>query len=38
VANLAAWENLMTEVFANPEFGKWFERMVPLVESRRREF
>jgi hypothetical protein len=38
VANLAAWENLMTEVFANPEFGKWFERMVPLVESGRCEF
>jgi len=38
VANLADWENLMAEVFANPKFGQWFERMVPLVESGRREF
>jgi hypothetical protein len=38
VANLAAWENLMKEVFADPKFGEWFERMVPLVESGRREF
>jgi hypothetical protein len=38
VANLAAWENLMTEVFADPKFARWFERMVPLVESGRREF
>lgn len=38
VADLAAWEKLMKEVFANPKFGEWFERMVPLVESGRREF
>jgi hypothetical protein len=38
VANLAAWENLMKEVFADPKFGRWFERMVPLVEAGRREF
>ena len=38
VANLAEWENLMAEVFADPKFGQWFERMVPLVESGRREF
>ncbi len=38
VANLAAWENLMKEVFADPQFGRWFERMVPLVEAGRREF
>jgi hypothetical protein len=28
----------MKEVFANPKFGEWFERMVPLVESGRREY
>jgi hypothetical protein len=38
VASLAEWENAMKEVFANPKFGEWFERMVPLVESGRREF
>jgi hypothetical protein len=38
VANLADWENLMAEVFTNPKFSQWFERMVPLVESGRREF
>ena len=38
VANLAAWETMVQEIFANPKFGQWFERMVPLVESGRREF
>jgi hypothetical protein len=37
-ANLADWESLIQEVFANPKFGEWFARMTPLVESGRREF
>jgi hypothetical protein len=38
VESLAAWEKLLAEVFANPEFGAWFGRMEALVESGRREF
>lgn len=38
VESLAAWEQLIADVFANPEFGAWFDRMQPLVESGRREF
>ncbi len=38
VESLAAWEQLIAEVFAHPEFGAWFDRMQPLVESGRREF
>jgi hypothetical protein len=38
VESLAAWEKLLAEVFANPEFGEWFGRMQPLVEAGRREF
>jgi hypothetical protein len=38
VESLAAWEKLLSEVFANPEFGAWFGRMETLVESGRREF
>ena len=38
VASLAEWEQLVASIFADPEFGRWFERMVPLVESGRREF
>jgi len=38
VESLAAWEQLLAEVFANPEFGAWFGRMETLVESGRREF
>jgi hypothetical protein len=37
-ANLAEWEKRLAEIFADPEFGKWFARMEPLVESGRREF
>lgn len=36
--SLAAWEQRMAEIFSKPEFGAWFARMVPLVESGRREF
>jgi hypothetical protein len=38
VESLAAWEQRSAAIFAHPEFGRWFERMVPLVESGRREF
>lgn len=38
VASLAEWESVIAEAFANPKFAQWFERMVPLVESGRREF
>jgi hypothetical protein len=38
VENLTAWEQRAAEVFALPEFGDWFARMTPLVESGRREF
>ncbi len=38
VANLAEWEQQAGRIFAMPQFGAWFERMVALVESGRREF
>jgi hypothetical protein len=38
VESFAAWEALLAEVFAHPDFGEWFSRMQPLVESGRREF
>lgn len=38
VESLAAWEDRASELFDQPEFGDWFERMTPLVESGRREF
>ncbi|MEW5957111.1 MAG: hypothetical protein AB1801_05260, partial [Chloroflexota bacterium] len=38
VPNLAAWEQLSAEEFGRPEFGDWFARMMPLVESGQREF
>ena len=36
--SLAAWEQGVADIFSLPEFGDWFERMTPLVESGRREF
>ncbi len=36
--SLAEWERRIAEIFAMPEFGDWFARMIPLVESGRREF
>ncbi len=36
--SLAEWERRIAEVFSLPEFGEWFARMTPLVESGRREF
>lgn len=38
VEDLAAWEQLMADVFAMADFGDWFTRMEPLIESGRREF
>jgi hypothetical protein len=38
VESLAGWEKLRDRLFSDSEFGQWFERMVPLVESGRREF
>lgn len=38
VNSLAVWEQRADEIFAQPEFEEWFERMTPLVESGRREF
>ena len=38
VESLAEWERRLAEVFSLPEFGEWFARMRPLVESGRREF
>ena len=38
VESLAEWERRAAEIFAVPEFGGWFARMTPLVESGRREF
>ncbi len=38
VESLAAWEQHIAAIFSRPEFGAWFARMTPLVESGRREF
>ena len=36
--SFAAYEEAERREFALPEFGAWFEKMVPLVESGYREF
>jgi hypothetical protein len=38
VENLADWEQMRDSLFRLPDFADWFARMVPLVESGRREF
>jgi hypothetical protein len=38
VESLAEYERLRDEEFSKPGFADWFARMVPLVESGRREF
>jgi len=38
VESCAEWERRIAEVFSLTEFGEWFARMTPLVESGRREF
>lgn len=36
--NLSAWEADSRREFSDPRFAEWFARMMPLVESGRREF
>ena len=36
--SLSAWEEAREKMFAIPNFGALFERMVPLVETGKREF
>ncbi len=36
--SLADWERRIAELFAQPGSADWFSRMMPLVESGRREF
>jgi len=38
VESFAEWERRIADVFSRSDFGEWFERMLPLVESGRREF
>ena len=38
VDSLATWERVMAGEFSTPQFAEWFNRMMPLVESGRREF
>jgi hypothetical protein len=38
VESLAVWEQRIAEVFSQSDFGEWFARMTPLVDSGRREF
>lgn len=38
VESLADWEQRMAKDFSTPKFEEWFARMMPLVESGRREF
>ena len=38
VESFAEWELLGSKAAADPEFGDWFARMQPLVETGRREF
>ena len=36
--SFGAWEASGQEIFGDSRFAAWFERMMPLVESGRREF
>lgn len=38
VESLKAHEERNSEMFSDPEFGKWFARMEPLIKSGHREF
>jgi hypothetical protein len=38
VESLGAWEQMFSGNMPDPKFAEWFGRMVPLVESGRREF
>ena len=36
--DLAEWESTFKQQMGAPNFAAWFQRMVPLVESGRRDF
>ena len=38
IESFAVWPEFMAAEFALPQFADWFARMMPLVESGRREF
>ena len=38
VESFAEWEKRLEFIFAHPDFGSFFERMEPLVDSGSREF
>lgn len=38
VESLADWERRTAQIFSLPQFGDWFHRMEPLVQSGQREF
>jgi hypothetical protein len=38
VESVAAWQQRQASISSMPAFGDWFARMMPLVESGRREF
>jgi hypothetical protein len=35
--NLTEFEKALKEIMASPEFGQWYQKMIPLVDSGRRE-
>lgn len=35
--SLAAFENALKDVLSSKEFGQWYQKFIPLVESGRRE-
>ncbi len=38
VESLGKWEEALARGFGDPAFEEWFSKMVPLVESGRRDF
>jgi hypothetical protein len=36
--NFAEWEERRVKIFSHPDFGGWFARMEPFVETGSREF
>ena len=35
--SLSHWENAMKDGLSNPEWGKWYQKFVPLIERASRE-
>ena len=35
--NLSEFENAIGEILSDKEFGQWYQKMIPLVDSGRRE-